>query len=772
VSAGGEQRPDPGAALPIRPIPRSLARLIVHLRFPIVVAWIAAAVFMTMTLPGLGDAGGGGLGGVVPEDSEALRAEEASLQRFSFPLSSRTMVIERDPVGLSKGAQARIVRRDLRVTRRHVSPFSHLLGALPVPNTLPLLPFGTEHGTAVLTYLFTSPKLGLTKNTVLAEHLASHRRAVGPAPEVEATGTIPAQIEQGNVISHNLIWLDLATVLLVLVVVGLHFRALAPPLVSLAAVAVALLVSDRVVVWVAAHAGLEVSSDVTPVMTVLLFGVLTDYSIFFMTRFRAMLEEEGMETVAAARRCAGELLPVISTAGLVIALATASLYFAQLGFLRGLGPGLAVPVLVATLAAATFVPAMLAIAGKAMLWPQRAAARDAPTKHTLGVGGRAVRLAVRHPVIVAAVCGALLVAAASGLTEIRTANSQMTNLPASSSVNRGYVLASKAFVPGVVAPTTVVLERRGIVDDRPALVKLQRLLSQQPAVAGAIGPGDNPLRKPLGVMVATNGDAARFLVVFKTDPLGARAISAVKRMRSRMPDLLSAAGLDDETPTLIGGDSALSADTADATHSDLLRVTPIALAVIFCMLALLLRALVAPAYLLIASVLGLLAALGLTTYFFQGVLGYSGISVLMPLTIAVLLLSLGSDYNVFLAARVWHEARVRPLREAIEVAGGRSTRAITVAGVVLAGSFGAAALIPLASFRELAFGMAVGLLIDAFIVRALLVPALISIVGPTSGWPGKRPGAVANDATPGDPPTPSEPAGRGLTSAQSDAEGA
>ena len=211
-----------------------------------------------------------------------------------------------------------------------------------------------------------------------------------------------------------------------------------------------------------------------------------------------------MEAVPAARRCVGELLPVISTAGLVIALATGSLYFAQLGFLRGLGPGLAVPVLVATLVAATFVPAVLAIAGKAMLWPQRAAARDAPTKHTLGVGGRAVRLAVRHPVIVAAVCGTLLLGAASGLTEIRTANSQMTNLPASSSVNRGYVLASQAFVPGVVAPTTVVLERRGIGDDRPALGKLQRLLSHQPAVAGVIGPGYNPLRNPLGVMVATN----------------------------------------------------------------------------------------------------------------------------------------------------------------------------------------------------------------------------------------------------------------------------
>ncbi len=251
--------------------------------------------------------------------------------------------------------------------------------------------------------------------------------------------------------------------------------------------------------------------------------------------------------------------------------------------------------------------------------------------------------------------------------------------------------------------------------------------------------------------MAKSGDAARYLVVFNSDPLGARAISAAQTIRRRMPELLAAAGLSGAQP-LVGGDSALSADTANATHSDFLRVTPIAIAVIFCMLALLLRALVAPVYLLVASVLGLLAALGLTTYLFEGVLGHSGISIFVPLTIAVLLLSMGSDYNIFLVGRIWHEARVRPLREAIVVAGGRSTRAITTAGVVLAGSFAAAALIPLDSFRELAFGMAVGLLIDALVVRALLVPALISLVGPVSVWPSRRPRTEATDAAPAGEP--------------------
>jgi putative drug exporter of the RND superfamily len=756
VNVEGESRADPEARTraPIRLVPRMFAWLIVFLRWPIILAWIAAAVYVTVELPGISESATDQVGGIAPEHSESLRAEQASLEKFSFPLSSRTMLIQREPAGLGRG-QAAIARKDLRISQDHVPPFPGIQGALPVPNGIPLLPFD-ERGTAVLSYLFPATFLSADESTALAERLAATRRATGPAPQVGVTGSIPAQVEQANVISDNLIWLDIATVVLVFVIVGLHFRAPLPPLISVAGVAIAFLVSTHVVAWIAERVGLAVSNEVTPVMTVLLFGVLTDYSIFLMARFRTLLEEEGIERVhVAARRCTGELLPVIVTAGLVIALATGSLYLADLGFLHALGPGMALTVLVAMLVGATFVPAVLAVAGRATLWPRRLRAHGRMTARPKGVGARAVRLAVRYPVTIAALCLAALLAGASGLLEIRTANPQITNLPADSYVNRGYRETSTAFGPGMVAPTTVVVERPGINHDRAALAELQRRLAQQPDVAGVIGPADNPLQEPFGVVLSTGGDAARFLVVLKTDPFAAAAINAVRSMRSRMPDLLTATGLTG-AQSLIGGDSALSADTASATQSDLRRVAPIALAVILLMLVLLLRALIAPLYLLIASVLAVLAALGVTTYVFQDLLGNSGISLFVPLTIAVLLLSLGSDYNIFLVARIWQEARVRPLREAIDVAGGRSTRAITVAGLVLAGSFGAAALIPLDSFRELAFGMAAGLLIDTFLVRTLFVPALISAFGPISGWPGKRPGTAPGDRGRDEPFAPSE----------------
>jgi len=148
-----------------------------------------------------------------------------------------------------------------------------------------------------------------------------------------------------------------------------------------------------------------------------------------------------------------------------------------------------------------------------------------------------------------------------------------------------------------------------------------------------------------------------------------------------------------------------------------------------------LRAVVAPLYLVAASALTLAAALGITVYTFQGLLGFGEITYFVPFAAAVLLLSLGSDYNVFLAGDIWAEARRRPLREAVEVAGARAATPITVAGIVLAGSFALLALVPVRPFRELALAMAVGLLLDAFLVRTLLVPALIVLVGGRSAWP-------------------------------------
>jgi RND superfamily putative drug exporter len=164
--------------------------------------------------------------------------------------------------------------------------------------------------------------------------------------------------------------------------------------------------------------------------------------------------------------------------------------------------------------------------------------------------------------------------------------------------------------------------------------------------------------------------------------------------------------------------------------ADLLRVAAAALLAAFVVLAIFLRSLLAPLVLLFASVLALGVSLGLTTLLFQDRLGYGGLSWYVPFTAAVLLIALGSDYNVFVAGRIWQHARRRPLRDAIVLAAPNSAKALMVAGAALALSFGALAIVPLRSFRELAFAMACGVLVETFVVRPVLVPSLLALVRP------------------------------------------
>ncbi len=147
------------------------------------------------------------------------------------------------------------------------------------------------------------------------------------------------------------------------------------------------------------------------------------------------------------------------------------------------------------------------------------------------------------------------------------------------------------------------------------------------------------------------------------------------------------------------------------------------------MLALFLRSLIAPVYLLAASVLALLSALGLTVWVFQRILGYGSLVYYVPFAVAVLLVSLGSDYNLFVIGRIWGEARDRPVRDAVATAVPRASRAITTAGLALAAGFAVLALVPLDQFREIALAMVIGIVIDTFIVRSLLVPALVVLSG-------------------------------------------
>jgi RND superfamily putative drug exporter len=211
-------------------------------------------------------------------------------------------------------------------------------------------------------------------------------------------------------------------------------------------------------------------------------------------------------------------------------------------------------------------------------------------------------------------------------------------------------------------------------------------------------------------------------------------VDDVAALEDRMPALIRQSGLEGVRASF-AGDTALVRETIQRTVTDFVRIGAVILLVDLLLLILLLRALVAPLYLLATSVLALVSSIGLTVLVFQGLLHRPDITYYVPIAAAVLLVSLGSDYNIFVVGRIWEEARTLPLRDAVAIGTRRATRAVTVAGVTLSASFATLAIVPISPFRELAFALAGGVLIDSFLVRSLLVPALISLFGRSSTWP-------------------------------------
>ena len=273
--------------------------------------------------------------------------------------------------------------------------------------------------------------------------------------------------------------------------------------------------------------------------------------------------------------------------------------------------------------------------------------------------------------------------------------------------------------------------------DLPSLENLEGVLADEPGIATAIGPASEEGLDVPSLLITDDGKAARFLLVLDDEPQGGPALDTVKELRVRLPALLEAVGLGDATASL-AGDTALADETVETIKHDLIRIAIVAFLVNFLLLALFLRAIIAPLYLVLASTLALAATIGLTTFVFQGLLGHEELTYHVPFAVAVLLLSLGSDYNVFVVGRIWDAAEDRPLREAIAIAAPRASRAIGVAGLALALSFATLVFIDLRQFREFAFAMCVGVLLDAFVVRKFLIPALVSIFGERSFWPRKR----------------------------------
>jgi RND superfamily putative drug exporter len=739
------------------------ADIVVLLRWLVVAFWIAITAIAVVSLPSLGRAGSD-LSDLVSTNNPAVQSELQSYDRFGFPLLSRVAVVQRDPNGLPMDVQARAIARARAVSQGADPDVKPVVAAVPVLNTFKLFPGSREDGTTVITLLFTAPDVNVADQADAAHRFVANH--YGPDDSVVGvTGSVPARVEQGRIVLASVPWLEVVTIAAIFIIVAVAFRSLIAPLLALGVAGVAILLTLHLGGALAQRLGVPVPQEAQPLLVALVLGVVTDYVVFYLSTVRAQLAA-GHGRLDAARMATARFTPIIATAGATAAAGTGALIVTRSPAFHAFGPGMALAVLIGMLVAVTLVPATLAILGPAALWtpkprvvpwslrrrgasaptdaPQPAPAVESPKDESPveePPSGRRWARVLTWPLFSAVmllVCVAGLVTAALPMRHLSLGVSFVDALPADNPARQAADQAGTGFAKGILSPTELLVQGSGLTSRQAELARLQDSLSRVPGVAAVVGPSNDAIPQEIRLFHTPDGTAVRYLLILDDEPLGSRAIHTVSQLQHDLPGMLSNAGLSGVT-TSLGGDTALAKVVVDQATGDLWRIAVAAVLANLLFLMLFMRALVVPIGLLACSILAIAATLGLTTWLFQNVLGDDGLTFYVPIAAAVLLVALGSDYNIFGVGPAWREARGRPLREALAITLPQSSRAIRTAAFTLAVSFGLLALVPLRPFRELAFALAAGVLIDAFIVRSLLAPSLLTVMESLSPSPITQP---------------------------------
>jgi len=529
-------------------------------------------------------------------------------------------------------------------------------------------------------------------------------RVTGPA------GFITDTVKVFTDINTQLLLASLVVVTLLLLIT---YRSPFLWLLPLIAVGLFADVPARALAYLLAEAGLTVSGQVAGITIVLVFGAGTDYALLLVARYREELRRirDRHDAMAHALRQAG---PAVLASGTTTMLALLTLVAATLANTRGLGPVAAVSIALAIAAMLTGLPALLLAFPRWIFWPL-VPAYGSPSGEENGVWARLGRglfggALTGRPLFVGLITAALLAVMSLGLLSLDTKLSQLEIFRDSVESVEGQRLLEQSYPQGLAAPTEVVV---------PAG-------REEPALAAAAEV--EGVTEVLPQSLRSGAGFSSFQVVLAAEPYSEAAWSTVENLRA---ELEQAVGPE----ALVGGLSAQSLDANEAATRDFLVIAPLVLLVVLVILGLLLRSLVAPLMLVATVILSFTAALGLSVVVFQQVFGYQAMDASTPLLAFVFLVALGIDYNIFLMARVREEAARLGTREGmlrgLAVTGG----VITSAGLVLMGTFSILATLPLIVLVQFGFIVAVGVLLDTFVVRTVLVPALTLVLGPRVWWP-------------------------------------
>jgi len=668
--------------------------------------WVVAAIWLlaifasfAANLPGqFTDAENNESTSFLPGDAESTKALTAT-ERFQGGELAPLVIVYRREGGLTVADKRKIAADRATVNKlkqRNTSQFT--------------APVFSRDGTAAIVQA--QVKGDGEAETILDPVDAVRERVSDPGGGLQAKVTGPAgyaadQIKVFEGINGALLG---AGLLLVLVLLALIYRSPLFLWIPLLAIIFAE-IATRSIGYGLTELGVTVNGQSSAILSILVLGVGTDYALLLVARYREELRkhEDKHEAMALALRTAG---PAIFASGMTVIAALLCLTLADVNGTSGLGPIGALGVAVAMLAMLTLLPAWLVIWGRRAFWPRvpRFGTEGADEMH--GAWRRVGDRVARRPRRIWVGTVALLLVLSLGLLNFDTGLTSGNGFRDDVEAVAGQELLALSFPSGSNAPADV------IVPDRARAEVVAKAVANAPGVASV-----RPVKR-------SSEDGVLLAAVLEPDPFSTEAFDLI-------PGIRAAAKRAGGEATVVGGGTAVEYDLRESAARDNKVIVPIALAVVLLILILLLRALVAPIMLIVTVILSFAASLGVGAIVFDVVFGFPGSDPSLPLFAFIFLVALGIDYNIFLMARVREETQRHGTREGMLRGLAVTGAVITSAGVVLAGVFSVLGVLPLVFLTEIGFVVAFGVLLDTFLVRSVLVPALTFEIGPKIWLPSK-----------------------------------
>lgn len=689
-----------------------------------IIGWLLVTTILSMVAPGAKEYAEGNANAGLPDDALSIIADQKIDEYFPedggmplFPVIHKKDGLTEDEIRTFTNALADI-ETDTKFGKIEMPPIADIdlthLQAF----------FGEDEQTFFVPLTLSEGLEGSDLHELIGDMKDEISGEIASDVELSWTGPAAIAADAVELFSRADIVLLLSTVGIILVLLLVIYRSPLLTLIPLVAAAIVYAVVDRIIGLAASAGWFTVESQALSIMTILLFAVVTDYSLLIFSRYREELKRH--ESVSTAmRETMKHVKEPIFFSGSTIVLGVATLFFMVYAPYRNFAPVFVIAAATMLVGGLTLLPALFTVIGRKAFWPVIPKYGEAVKEKTT-IWGKVAKVVTKYPIRFMIPITLLLALGAWNVTNMKQSYDLIDSFPEDLSSRVGYERMAESFSSGSLAPGTLLITSEKSLD-QDGLDEIVKTLNEQKGIEEV---------STLGNPLSEDEKSAKFSITFDGNPYGTDAFDKVLQLREDSESLLQEAGLEN-SQLYIAGETAKNTDLRDIDKRDTQLVMILMTVLITIMLGFQTRSVIAPIYMMGTILLSYAATLGASLVLFELVLGLESVSYRIPLYSFVFLIALGVDYSIMLMARIREELRTHSFEEAVRRGLEKTGGVISSAGLILAATFLVLATMPLYELKLFGIIMALGILIDTFIVRPLLIPAILMKLGKWSFWPKK-----------------------------------